>query len=96
MNSMQRFALRFWYSIIALFIVLLIIAPVSTVVGVIVSLALFFGQHVFWPQGMGGHFDVAAAVIAAAAALALIRFKRPVVQVIAACALAGWALSLLQ
>ena len=64
-------------------------------VGVIVSLALFFGQHVFWPQGMGGRFDMAAAVIAAAAALALIRFKRPVVQVIAACALAGWGLSLL-
>jgi hypothetical protein len=34
-------------------------------------------------------------VIAAAAALALIRFQRPVVQVIAACALAGWALSVL-
>ena len=31
---------------------------------------------------------------AAAAALALIRFKRPVVQVIAACALIGWGLSL--
>ena len=70
-------------------------AITAAVVGVIVSLALFFGQHVFWPQGMGGRFDMAAAVIAAAAALALIRFKRPVVQVIAACALAGWGLSLL-
>jgi hypothetical protein len=45
---------------------------------------------------MGGHFDVAAAVIAAVAALALIRFKRPVVQVIAACALTVWGLSLVQ
>jgi chromate transporter len=44
---------------------------------------------------MGGRFDVAAACIATAAALALIRFQRPVVQVIAACALAGWALSVL-
>ena len=70
-------------------------AITAAVVGVIVSLALFFGQHVFWPQGMGGRFDVASAAIAAAAALALIRFKRPVVQVIAACALAGWALSVL-
>jgi chromate transporter len=70
-------------------------AITAAVVGVIVSLALFFGQHVFWPQGMGGRFDVAAACIAAAAALALIRFQRPVVQVIAACALAGWALSVL-
>ena len=68
-------------------------AITAAVVGVIVSLALFFGQHVFWPQGMHGRFDVASAVIAAAAALALIRFKRPVVQVIAACALAGWGLS---
>ena len=70
-------------------------AITAAVVGVIVSLALFFGQHVFWPQGMDGRFDVASAVIAAAAALALIRLKRPVVQVIAACALAGWALSVL-
>ena len=70
-------------------------AITAAVVGVIVSLALFFGQHVFWPQGVDGRFDVASAVIAAAAALALIRFKRPVVQILAACALAGWALSVL-
>jgi len=70
-------------------------AITAAVVGVIVSLALFFGQHVFWPQGMSGRFDVASAVIALAAALALIRFKRPVVQVIAACAMAGWVLSML-
>jgi chromate transporter len=65
------------------------------VVGVIVSLALFFGEHVFWPQGPGGRLDFSAALIATAAAVALIRFKRPVVQVIAACALAGWGLSVL-
>jgi hypothetical protein len=34
---MQRFVLRFWYSIIAVFIVLLIVAPASAVVGVIVK-----------------------------------------------------------
>ena len=70
-------------------------AITAAVVGVIVSLALFFGEHVFWPQGPGGHFDFSAALIAAAAAVALIRYKRPVVQVIAACALAGWGLSVL-
>ena len=70
-------------------------AITAAVVGVIVSLALFFGEHVFWPQGVGGRFDVSAALIAIAAAVALIRFKRPVVQVIAACALAGWGLSAL-
>ncbi len=34
---MQRFVLRFWYSIIAVFIVLLIVAPASAVVGIIVK-----------------------------------------------------------
>ena len=70
-------------------------AITAAVVGVIVSLALFFGEHVFWPQGLDGRFDFSAALIAAAAGVALIRFKRPVVQVIAACALAGWGLSML-
>jgi chromate transporter len=70
-------------------------AITAAVVGVIVSLALFFGEHVFWPQGLDGRFDFSAALIAMAAAVALIRFKRPVVQVIAACALAGWGLSML-
>ena len=70
-------------------------AITAAVVGVIASLALFFGEHVFWPQGLDGRFDLSAALIAAAAAVALMRFKRPVVQVIAACALAGWALSML-
>ena len=70
-------------------------AITAAVVGVIVSLALFFGEHVFWPQGLDGRLDLGAALIAATAAVALIRFKRPVVQVIAACALAGWGLSVL-
>ena len=70
-------------------------AITAAVVGVIASLALFFGEHVFWPQGMDGRLDFSAALIATAAAVALIRFKRPVVQVIAACALIGWGLSVL-
>ena len=70
-------------------------AITAAVVGVIASLALFFAQHLFWPQGMEGHFDLRAALIAAAAAVALIRFQRPVLQVIAACALVGWGLSVL-
>ncbi len=70
-------------------------AITAAVVGVIASLALFFAQHLFWPQGMEGHFDLRAALIAAAAAVALIRFQRPVLQVIAACALIGWGLSVL-
>ncbi len=61
----------------------------AAVVGVIVNLALFFAQHVFWPAGFGGAFDGAAAVIALAAAVALMRFKLGVIPVLAGCALLG-------
>jgi chromate transporter len=60
------------------------------VVGVILNLALFFGYHVLWPQGFGGGVDVLSALIALGAAVALFRFKRNVVHVIAACAVVGW------
>jgi chromate transporter len=68
-------------------------AITAAVVGVIVNLALFFAYHVLWPQGFGGRFDVASALIALAAAVALLRFKRGVVEVIAAAAVAGLAVS---
>jgi chromate transporter len=71
-------------------------AITAAVVGVILNLALFFGAHVLWPQGFGGPFDGVAALIAGAAAIALLRFKRGVVPVIAACAVAGLALHLLR
>jgi chromate transporter len=47
-------------------------AITAAVVGVILNLALFFGQHVLWPQGFGGDFDAISALIALAAALAYI------------------------
>jgi chromate transporter len=59
------------------------------VVGVILNLALFFGYHVLWPTGFAGIFDWKSALIALAASIALFRFKRNVIQVIAACALLG-------
>jgi chromate transporter len=65
-------------------------AITAAVVGVIVNLALFFARHVFWPQGAAA-VDVPALLIAAAALLALTRFKVGVIPVIAACALAGLA-----
>jgi chromate transporter len=68
-------------------------AITAAVVGVIVNLALFFGGHVLWPQGFSGGFDALAAGIAAAAALALFRFKRGVIEVIAASAAIGLVLS---
>ena len=64
-------------------------AITAAVVGVILNLALFFGYHVLWPSGFGGRFDVVSAVIAVGAAVALLRHKRSVVEVIAACAVLG-------
>jgi chromate transporter len=69
-------------------------AITAAVVGVIVNLALFFGQHVLWPQGWSGRFDGVAAAIALAAALALFRFKRGVIEVIAGSAAVGLAFHL--
>jgi chromate transporter len=60
-------------------------------VGVILNLALFFGYHVLWPAGFDGRFDWPSALIALAAAVALFRYKRGVIQVLIACALAGLA-----
>ena len=70
-------------------------AITAAVVGVILNLALFFAWHVLWPQGFGGRFDAVSALIAAAAALALFRFKVGVLPVLGACALAGLLFHLL-
>ncbi|HEX9172637.1 MAG TPA: chromate efflux transporter [Telluria sp.] len=62
----------------------------AAVVGVIASLALFFGQHVFFA---GGQLRPAAIAIGAAAAVALLRYRADTVKVILACAAAGLVLS---
>jgi len=69
-------------------------AITAAVVGVILNLALFFAYHVLWPQGFGGRFDSASAVIAVMATLALFRFKLGVLPLMGACALAGLAVTL--
>ena len=69
-------------------------AITAAVVGVILNLALFFGYHVLWPNGFGGGFEWASALIAAAAAIALFYFKRGVIQVLVMSALAGLAVQL--
>ncbi len=71
-------------------------AITAAVVGVVVNLALFFAYHVLWPQGFGGRFDMASALIAVAAAVALFRFKRGVIEVIAGSAVTGLAVHLLR
>ncbi|HEX8789009.1 MAG TPA: chromate efflux transporter [Telluria sp.] len=63
----------------------------AAVVGVIASLAVFFGGQVFVG---GGRPHWAAIAIGAAAALALLRFRAGTIKTIAACALAGLVLSL--
>ncbi|MET1077246.1 MAG: chromate efflux transporter [Pseudomonas sp.] len=71
-------------------------AITAAVVGVILNLALFFAYHVLWPAGFAGRFDWASALIALAAAVALLYFKRGVIQVLALSALAGLAVYLLR
>ncbi len=66
-------------------------AITAAVVGVILNLALFFGYHVLWPQGLGGSIDWISALIALLAAIALLRFQRNIIHVIAACAVLGLA-----
>ncbi len=68
----------------------------AAVVGVILNLALFFAYHVLWPQGFEGTFDWPSALLAVAAALALLRFKRGVMEVLLVSALAGLAVHLLR
>ncbi|CAB3848654.1 putative chromate transport protein [Achromobacter anxifer] len=69
-------------------------AITAAVVGVILNLAVFFGYHVLWPKGLAGHFGWGSALIALGAAAALFRFKRGVIEVIAACAVIGLLLKL--
>ncbi len=63
----------------------------AAVVGVIVNLAVFFAYHVLWPQGFGGPFEWAGAVIGVLAAVALFRFKVGVIPVVAGAGMAGMA-----
>ena len=64
-------------------------AITAAVVGVIFNLALFFCYHTVWPQGFGASLDITSALIALAAAIALLKYKLNVMQVIAVCGLLG-------
>jgi chromate transporter len=71
-------------------------AITAAVVGVILNLALFFGYHVWWPQGFAGAIDWASVMVSIAAVVALMRFQLPVILVIAGSAVLGliWRLGL--
>jgi chromate transporter len=64
-------------------------AITAAVGGVIVNVALFFGSHALWPQGFSGVFDWPSVVLAVAACVALFKYKRNVIHVIAASGLIG-------
>jgi len=67
----------------------------AAVVGVIVSLALFFADHVFAWRNPVAEWDLAAMAIALAAGIALFRFKVGTIPLIGACAAAGLVVSYL-
>ncbi|HEV2609535.1 MAG TPA: chromate efflux transporter [Noviherbaspirillum sp.] len=65
----------------------------AAVVGVVVSLALFFAEHVFRLARPFQEWDFVAIAITAGACIALFRFKVGTIKLLAACAAAGLALS---
>ena len=67
----------------------------AAVVGVIASLALFFGQHVFRLELAVPHWDWLAIAIAMAASVALIKYQIGTIKLLLACAIFGLVLSYL-
>lgn len=65
----------------------------AAVVGVIVSLAVFFAEHVFRLDRPVEDWDTVSMAIAAAAAIALLRYKVGTITLIGACALIGLVVS---
>ncbi|MDR2877323.1 MAG: chromate efflux transporter [Chromatiales bacterium] len=70
-------------------------AVTAAVVGVILNLAVFFAYHALWPAGFTGGFDVTAALITVAAAIALMRIGWGVLSVLMSAALLGLLLKTL-
>lgn len=68
----------------------------AAVVGVVVSLALFFAWHVFRLELPLPNWDWTAMLISALALLALVRYKADTIKLILACAVAGLVVSYLR
>lgn len=66
-----------------------LIAITAAVVGVIVSLALFFAQHVFFPLAESHLPDFYAVLIAILALWVLIKWNLSVIRLVVACAILG-------
>jgi chromate transporter len=67
----------------------------AAVVGVIASLAIFFGRHVFLPGTPSLHADWLAIAIGVAATVALMKFQIGTIKLLLACAICGLVLSYL-
>jgi chromate transporter len=67
----------------------------AAVVGVIVSLAVFFAEHVYYTSLPVTQWDWTAIAITLAACVALFRFKINTILLIASCAIFGLMVSLL-
>ena len=74
-------------------------AVTAAVVGVIVNLGIFFAYHVFFPTGLSGSTSWISILICLLSAIALFKYQRGVITVIAGAAFAGllsfWASILL-
>ena len=68
----------------------------AAVVGVVISLALFFAWHVFKLEAPPAQWDWAAIAICALASLALLRYKAGTIKLILACAAIGLVVSYLR
>jgi chromate transporter len=64
-------------------------AITAAVVGVIVSLALFFAQHIIWPNGLQANIDAASGACILVAGFVLFKFKPSMIKLIVAFALFG-------
>lgn len=68
-------------------------AITAAVVGAVLTLALFFLSHVGWPEGLSGRMNTFSLMLFATAGVALMYYKRSVMEVIAVSAMVGWAWS---
>jgi chromate transporter len=66
-----------------------LMAITAAVVGVIVSLALFFAQHIVFPHGLGANIDAASGAGILLAGFVLFKFKLSVLKLISVFALLG-------
>jgi chromate transporter len=63
----------------------------AAVVGVILSLALFFAQHVFFPDASYDNFDITAVGLAILALWLLVKKNLSIIKLVALCAVFGLA-----